>query len=37
MGILFKIGNSLENENISYNLLAKHSLVVPQNHSKAMA
>jgi hypothetical protein len=37
MGILFKIGNSLENENISYNLFVKHFLVVPKNHSKAMA
>jgi len=25
MGILLKIGNSLENENISYNLFVKHS------------
>jgi hypothetical protein len=37
VGILFKIGNSLENENISYSLLVKHFLVVPKKHSKAVA
>jgi len=30
VGIFFKIGNSSENENFSYNLFVKHFLVVPK-------